>query len=329
MTQGVKATFAASQIALPPPTLSSQNHHPLPWSTILFIGCINLGGSMKRSLTCIWLSSFVLLGSGEADQPAESAKLHRKDTVAVIGTGDMGDSFGPRLAALGYQVIYGSRNPASDKVTGLVAATGHGASATSQKRAAQQAEIVLLALPWPAMETVTQNLGNLEGKFLIDISYPPLDIAEDGYYEITVETSSAEMIQSWNPGAKVVKAFGTLGSNAIDDPSTLGGAVSVPIASDDRAAKEKVAILAAELGFDPIDAGPLRMARTIEAMQNLLAVPLLQRRDTSWNFYFRRSNYWNCNPYVTEEGVFEWPLAADSDNLADMPQTQGPPEPCP
>lgn len=284
---------------------------------------------MTRWIAYVSFVIYGLLGCVEAEQPVNSEKSNPKDTIAVIGTGDMGNSFGPRLAELGYRVIYGSRNPASDKVTALVAATGHGASATSQKQAAQQASVVLLALPWPAMETVVQNLGNLEGKVLIDISYPPIDIADDGYYEITIETSSAEMIQDWNPGAKVVKAFGTLGSNAIDDPSTVGGAVSVPIASDDREAKEKVAAITAELGFDPIDAGPLRMARTIEAMQNLLLVPLLQRRDTSWNFYFRRSNYWNCNPYVTEDGVFEWPLAADADNLADMPQTQGPPEPCP
>lgn len=284
---------------------------------------------MTRWIAYVSFVIYGLLGCVEAEQTVNSAKSNPKDTIAVIGTGDMGNSFGPRLAELGYRVIYGSRNPASDKVTALVAATGHGASATSQKQAAQQAGVVLLALPWPAMETIVQNLGNLEGKVLIDISYPPIDIADDGYYEITIDTSSAEMIQDWNPGAKVVKAFGTLGSNAIDDPSTVGGAVSVPIASDDREAKEKVAVITAELGFDPVDAGPLRMARTIEAMQNLLLVPLLQRRDTSWNFYFRRSNYWNCNPYVTEDGVFEWPLAADADNLADMPQTQGPSEPCP
>ena len=284
---------------------------------------------MKKWIAYVSIVIHGLLGCTEADQIVDVADPKPKDAVAVIGTGDMGNSFGPRLAELGYRVIYGSRNPTSDKVTALVASTGHGASATSQEQAAQQAEVVLLALPWPAMETVMQNLGDLEGKILIDMSYPPIDIAEDGYYEITVETSSAEMIQDWNPGAKVVKAFGTLGSNVIDDPSSVGGAVSVPIASDDREAKEKVAVIAAELGLDPIDAGPLRMARTIEAMQILFLVPLLQRRDTSWNFYFRRSNYWNCNPYVPEGGVFEWPLPADSDNLADIPETQGPPEPCP
>ena len=52
------------------------------------------------------------------------------ETVAVIGTGDMGDSLGPRFADLGYRVVYGSRNPESDRVRALVEKTGGNASAT-------------------------------------------------------------------------------------------------------------------------------------------------------------------------------------------------------
>ncbi len=88
--------------------------------------------------------------------------------VAVIGTGDMGDSLGPRFAELGYRVVYGSRNPDSDKVKALVAKTGGNASATTQMAAAQQGDIVLTLVPWPAMETVAQSLGNLDGKIVID-----------------------------------------------------------------------------------------------------------------------------------------------------------------
>jgi predicted dinucleotide-binding enzyme len=68
--------------------------------------------------------------------------------------------------------------------------------------AAQRADIVLLAVPWPPMEQVAQNLGDLSGKIVIDIS-DPTQQAPDGYLEIMVETSSAEMIQRWNPGAAV------------------------------------------------------------------------------------------------------------------------------
>ena len=85
------------------------------------------------------------------------------DTIAIIGTGDLGDSFGPRFSALGYRVVYGSRNPDSERVQDLVARTGNGATAETQKDAAMQGDIVLLAIPWPAMETVARSLGDLDG----------------------------------------------------------------------------------------------------------------------------------------------------------------------
>jgi hypothetical protein len=284
---------------------------------------------MKPKFTHAWISLCMLVGIGLLSGADESVAQQHEDTVAVLGTGDMGDSFGPRLAALGYRVVYGSRNPTSDKVTALVALTGHGASATTQKDAAQQGDIVLLALPWPAMETIMQNLGDLDGKVLIDMSWPPSDIDDDGYDRITIETSAAEMIQGWNPRAMVVKAFLTLGSNVIDDPSTASGPVTVPIASDHRIAKEKTAKIAAELGLDPVDAGPLRFARNIEAMAELMLVPYSQGRDEAWDFYFRRTNYFVCNTYEgdgAEDGGL--PVLA-ADNLADMPNTQEPLPPCP
>ncbi len=97
-----------------------------------------------------------------------------------------------------------------------------------------------MLVPWPAMETVAQNLGNLDGKIIIDVSMP-FEQGNDGYPKHLLKTSSAEMIQNWNPGAKVVKAFATMGSQVIDDPMIEGGVVTIPVASDHRDAKEKVA----------------------------------------------------------------------------------------
>lgn len=245
-------------------------------------------------------------------------------TVAVIGTGDMGDSLGPRLAGLGYTVVYGSRNPTSERAQALARQTGNGARVTSQKEAAQAAEIVVLVVPWPAMETVAQNLGSLDGKIVIDPSMPS-DAGDDGYFVSLVETSSAEMIQSWNPGARVVKAFATLGSFVIDDPDVVGGPVTVPIASDDRAAKEQVGRIIQAMGLDPVDAGPLRFARELEALQRLYMVPLLQGRSAAWEPYFRRSYYWECQYPAAD--WFE--PVEDAEDLAEIPETQGPRKACP
>jgi predicted dinucleotide-binding enzyme len=246
-----------------------------------------------------------------------------RPSVGIIGTGDMGDSLGPRFAELGYTVIYGSRHPHSDRSQQLLRDTGEHASITTQKAAAQAGDIVVLAVPWPAMRTVATGLGSMDGKIIIDISTAAKQ-AEDGYFISVVETSSGEMIQAWNPGARVVKAFATQASYVVDDPAVVGGPVSVPIAADDRDAKEQVARIVAAMGMDPVDAGPLRYSREIEALARLYMVPLLQRRSAAWEPYFRRSYFWEC---VWDDDYSE--PVSDADNLATFPQTQGPARACP
>lgn len=282
-------------------------------SSLLRAGLVAMGGL------------FTAAGIGAADGTAATAK----ETIAVLGTGDMGDSFGPRLAALGYRVVYGTRRPESERVRSLVEATGNGATAAAYPAAAEVADIVLLALPWQPMEQIVAGLGDMAGKIVIDMTWPENIIDDDGYDRIVVETSGAEQIQAWLPEAMVVKAFGTTGSNVIDDPSVAGGPVSIPIASDHRHAKEVTARIAAELGLDPVDAGPLRMARNIEAMMELYMVPFYQGRDTSWEFYIRRTNHWHCQPYTGGEIGDDRPPVVDAGNLAEFPQTQPPPPPCP
>ena len=242
-------------------------------------------------------------------------------TIAVIGTGDMGDSLGPKLAGIGYRVIYGSRDPTRESVQALVERTGSGATAMTQKEAAQAAGIVLLAVPWPPMEQVAQNLGNLDGKIVIDVSFPYRQ-GKDGYPESMVETSSAEMIQGWNPGAKVVK-WSLPTAHYIDAPLELGQRPANWIAADDRESKEIVARISAEIGQDPIDAGPLRLSRAIEAEVLLFMVPLYQRREEGWETVIRRSSFWEC------QWQDDWSRpVADSDDLAQFPEPEKPPRPC-
>jgi len=254
---------------------------------------------------------------------AAAGATAEKPVIAIIGTGDMGDSLGPRLVQLGYEVVYGSRHPEGEKAQRVVRETGGNSRATTQKDAAKAGDIVILAVGWPAMETVAQNLGSLDGKIVIDISFPH-EQGEDGYYVPMLETSSAEMIQQWNPGARVMKTFALQASYVIDDPGVVGGPVTIPIAADDREAKEQIARLIVEMGHDPIDAGPLRYSRELEAMQRLYGVPFFQRREAAWEFYFRRSYYWEC---IWGDGWSD--PVVDADDLAQMPETQGEPMDCP
>ena len=250
-----------------------------------------------------------------------SSVAEDQKTVAVIGTGDMGNSLGPKLAGLGYRIVYGSRDPSSERVRDLIEATATNATAMTQKEAAQSAGIVLLAVPWPAMEQVAQNLGDLAGKIVIDVSFP-FEQGADGYPVSTVKTSSAEMIQAWNPGAKVVK-WSLPTAYYIDEPTELGNRPSNLIAGDDRESKEIVANIAYEIGQAPFDAGPLRMSGAIEAQVLLFMIPLYQRRAAHWENVTVQSSYWSCL------WGDDWSRPViDADDLAEFPNDEVPLKEC-
>jgi len=192
------------------------------------------------------------------------------ETVAMIGTGNVGAALGRRFAENGHKVVYGSRDPSAADVRDLVAATGHGAVATTQTQAAAQGDIVILAVPWSAAEDVVRALPDLRGKIVVDPTNPRV-MASDGFADFPVEDSNAERIARLAPGAHVVKAFSTLGAETMLDPRLAGGPVTVPIVGDDRAAKERIAVLTREIGLEAVDVGPLRHARIIEGLHYLRA----------------------------------------------------------
>ncbi len=97
----------------------------------------------------------------------------------------------------------------------------------------------------------------------------------------------------------------------------------VLIAADDREAKEKVAMMAAQIGQDPVDAGPLRLSRALESQVLLFMVPLYQRQKEGWESFIRRTSFWPCN----WEDDWSEPVA-DSDNLAKFPEPETPAVPC-
>ena len=186
------------------------------------------------------------------------------ETIAVIGTGEVGGALGPEFAAQGHTIIYGSRDPQRDKVKKLVEKTGALASATTPAEAAAKADIIVLAVPGLMVEEITKSLGDLSGKIIIDPTNP-LE-RRMNRLEHAVDTSNAEIIQAAAPGAYVVKAFNTLNWKTMVDPSSAGGPVSIPLVGDNGRAKTIVAELVAGMGLEPIDVGPLRDARWVEGM---------------------------------------------------------------
>jgi len=210
------------------------------------------------------------------------------DTIAIIGTGDVGKALGPAFAKQGHTIVYGSRNPDRGKVRDLVEMSGDGASATTPAEAAAGADIVVLAVPGLMVEEITLGLGDLSDKIIIDPTNPlqrSLNRLEHG-----VDTSNAQIIQAAAPDAHVVKAFNTLNWKTMVDPSSAGGPVSIPLAGDSGKAKKKVAELVTGMGLEPIDVGSVKDARWVEGMLILWINNRYGSMRDSFDFHLRQTN---------------------------------------
>ena len=196
------------------------------------------------------------------------ASLAQAETVAIIGTGNVGMALGTEFAGLGHKIIYGSRSPLSLKTMDLVAKTGEGASAALPSEAAADADVVILAVPGMVTEAVAAGLGDLADKVIIDATNPLKREGEVLQFEYGVATSNGQIVQALHPDAYVVKAFNTITWQSMIDPGEP--APVMPIAGNDDAAKSKVAGWAGAMGLDTIDIGGIQHARVTEQMVVLM-----------------------------------------------------------
>jgi 8-hydroxy-5-deazaflavin:NADPH oxidoreductase len=196
--------------------------------------------------------------------------------IAIIGAGNVGGALAGAAGRAGYSVTISAAHP--EHAQAAAEATGARAARTNGE-AIEGAEIVILAVPYAALEAIVAEAGvALQGKTVVDVTNrlnfdnPPLAI--DG-------TSNAEQIQVRVPGAHVVKAFNTILGARLVEPQVDGMAVDGFVAGDDAGAKATVLELVRSLGFRPIDAGELGMARALEAMA-MLHVMLNIRNNWPW-----------------------------------------------
>ncbi len=189
--------------------------------------------------------------------------------IGIVGAGRVGATLGKAWAKIGHEVLFGVRDPGSDKVQSVLKEAGPNARAGSVSEAAAFGEVVTLAVPWPAAEDAVRAAGNLEGKVLIDVTNP----LARGLPQLALgfTTSAAEEIARRAQGARVVKAFNTVSFHTMADPSFGSQRADTYLCSDDQEAKAIVTGLAEELGFEAVDSGPLANARLVESLTALWA----------------------------------------------------------
>jgi 8-hydroxy-5-deazaflavin:NADPH oxidoreductase len=188
--------------------------------------------------------------------------------IGIIGAGNMGAGLGKLWAEAGHQVVF-SYSRDEEKLRELAASAGMRATAGTIQEAAAQ-EVVLLAVWLPAVAEVIQAVGSLEGKIVItcvsglqpDFTGKTIGLATD------LKISIAETIQQLAPNARVVEAFNTTFAEIIASDSRQFGInfPSVFYCGDDVEAKQVVAGLIADCGYEAIDVGNLFVARTLETL---------------------------------------------------------------
>jgi predicted dinucleotide-binding enzyme len=187
--------------------------------------------------------------------------------IAVIGIGNVGGTLGSAWEKAGHEVIFGVRDPDSEKVKTLLKRTGQKTQAATVAEAAAAVDIIVLATPWSAAQDAIKAAGNLTGKIVVDCTNP---IAPDlKGLSIGTTTSAGEQVARWAEGAKVVKAFNTTGSGNMASPNYGSQPVTIFICGDNPEARESVAQLAKDVGFEPCITGPLYHARYFEPMAML------------------------------------------------------------
>ncbi|HTL16290.1 MAG TPA: NADPH-dependent F420 reductase [Patescibacteria group bacterium] len=207
--------------------------------------------------------------------------------IGIIGAGNVGGTLGNAWAGIGHKIKFGLRKPSDEKAATVVKKCGPNASAGSIAEAASFGQVVVLTTPWDGTKSAIESAGNVTGKIVIDCTNPlPLGANLLDGLSLGHSTSAGEEVARWAKGAKVVKAFNTTGAGNMANPRYGTGKAVMFIAGDDSEAKRIVTQLSDELGFETVDAGPLKQARLLEPVA-MLWITLAYAQGVGPNFAFQ------------------------------------------
>lgn len=191
--------------------------------------------------------------------------------IGILGSGLMGGKLGTIFARAGHQVVF-SYSRSRKKLERLAREAGGDARPGTPREAALDADAVLLAVHWSRLDDVLRRAGDLSGKVLVSCSLPMN--ADDTELVVGRTSSGAERLARKARRAQVVWAFGTVPSEvlfAVFEGRQESPRPALVYMGDDVEAKTVAATLVRDVGFEPVDAGPLRMARYAEPFALLMA----------------------------------------------------------
>jgi predicted dinucleotide-binding enzyme len=176
--------------------------------------------------------------------------------IAIIGAGNVGGGLGTGLAQAGHEVVYGVRDPDSEK-TRAATTRAAGTRAVTVADAVADADVVIFALRWDAVPPTVSGMPEMDGRVVIDAM---------NRFSGDPARSTAQDLADLLPGAKVVKAFNTTGFENMSTAAGRDQQAVMFIAGDHPEANAVAAGLAADLGFQPEDVGALTNAKPLEEM---------------------------------------------------------------
>jgi predicted dinucleotide-binding enzyme len=191
--------------------------------------------------------------------------------IGILGSGLMGGKLGTLFARAGHEVVF-SYARSEQKLKRLAREAGANARAGTPDEAAHEADALLLAVHWSRVGDVLKQAGNVSGKVIVSCSLPMNN--DDTDLVIAHSSSGAETLAKKVPRAHVVSAFGTVPSEvlfSVFEARRRARRPSLVHCGDNKAAKKVAATLIHDVGFDPVDGGPLRIARYLEPFTLLVA----------------------------------------------------------
>lgn len=209
--------------------------------------------------------------------------------IGVLGSGLMGGNIGTVFAKLGHEVVFSyARN--QEKLQSLATAAGSLARAGTPRQVVEQSDLIVLAVHWLRLNDVLAQAGDLAGKIVLSCTNP-LD-ASNRELVVAHTDSGAETIARKIPGAHVVAAFQATPSEVLQgvfEARDKSPRPSMVFCGDHDESKNLVRALLEPFGFDPIDAGPLRLARYIEPFAMLAtALAYGTNQGPEWVYRFGR-----------------------------------------